>query len=966
MSKFWATENGSDEEDRNEENEDRNDDGGEEEEEDLMGKRSATPSSTRVEEAKPKKSMFSVEDSDSDEGETRRVVVSHAQKKVQEFKAVIKAIGAHAKADAWGEVSNDLDKLLKLGAKPTNSFSKEVWPPRDLLHGLSKIQFLYTTREQDTDTKLPGQCVKIFRAMKTRMKKIYAPFAKDLALYNADPDESEIEPEEPKDSDVDENEDESPEPIQKEPEEDEGETEEKPAPAGRSKWTKKAKADSESSEDEQKDEPETSDSDDFMRPNRPRTREYWLKRPAKKEVEVKADSEVDEPEPTDEVDELPTEEIDESELPPDEEVEVIDEEEQQRRDEAEARRKRKAAKAEAKKEEMTPDAILKQLEEICSSRGRKGVKPLLQAARLSRYLKHAIQIRDWKLALRLSVVLTAVEFDTTPRSAEFMLTSEWNKCVSTLIKVLDILDQDRSLVVQEENAPVAESQEGEAGITKLSILTFIERLDDQFIKSLQHLDPHTSEYLQRMNDEPSLVSLAQHAYTYYVRVKNARNAARCALVALQHTYYRRPAANPSPTTIAAEAKQQELVHELCSYIINNGEDRIRARAVLCRVYYDALHDLFYEARDLLLTSHLQEVISDMDHTHQVLFNRSMVQLGMCAFRKGLVYEAHGCLQDMYSGTPIKELLGQGFSQQLTRMQERDPVLERIEKARQVPYHMHINLELVEACYLLAAMLIEIPGMAAQLHASHGVPDPSLRKRQVVNRNFRRLIEAADKQPFYGPPQYVREVVVAASRHLRSCDWRKCTDLVLGLKAWSFITPAASSAALKTLLKSKIQEAAFKTFLFHNSRFYTSITLARLCELFDLPQNIAHSILCRMLSNEELINASLDQPSNILVFHPPPTHTQAVSLMLADKLASLVENNEHVFETRTASLAPPPPPQSSSTGSSSSYFGGYRGRQSRGEDQSESGSTGRYGRGRGGENRYRGGATQRPGRLPDNS
>ena len=40
-----------------------------------------------------------------------------------------------------------------------------------------------------------------------------------------------------------------------------------------------------------------------------------------------------------------------------------------------------------------------------------------------------------------------------------------------------------------------------------SLCAFTERLDDEYVKSLQNIDPHTKEYVSRLQDECFLLML---------------------------------------------------------------------------------------------------------------------------------------------------------------------------------------------------------------------------------------------------------------------------------------------------------------------------------------------------------------------------------------------------------------------------------------------------------------------------
>lgn len=111
----------------------------------------------------------------------------------------------------------------------------------------------------------------------------------------------------------------------------------------------------------------------------------------------------------------------------------------------------------------------------------------------------------------------------------------------------------------------------------------------------------------------------------------------------------------------------------------------------------------------MLMSHLQDAISHADPLTQILYNRAMVQLGLCGFRHAEIKEAHNALLDIQLAGKSKELLAQGLLPQVRplidffclvlfmnvfnfqRNNERSPEQEKIEKQRQVPFHMHINL-----------------------------------------------------------------------------------------------------------------------------------------------------------------------------------------------------------------------------------------------------------------------------------
>lgn len=342
-----------------------------------------------------------------------------------------------------------------------------------------------------------------------------------------------------------------------------------------------------------------------------------------------------------------------------------------------------------------------------------------------------------------------------------------------------------------------------------------------------------------------------------------------------------------PASVAKPSQDSSsLIHDLCVYLYKNASSLLRTRAMLCHIYHHALHNRFFVARDMLLMSHLQETIHQADITTQILHNRTMVQLGLCAFREGRIKEAQACLQDISGTGRVKELLAQGLS--LQRYGTATPEQEKLERQRQLPFHMHINLELLECAYLTCSMLLEIPNLA-----SAGA-NPENRKR-VISKPFRRMLDYNSRQVFTGPPENTRDHIMGAAKALASGEWQKSIELINAIKIWELMP---ENEKIKEMLGRKIQEEGLRTYLFTNASYYSSVGLEQLAKMFDLPLASVISIVSKMVWNEEL-SASIDQVSNVVVLHHvESSKVQSLALAFADKAAGFVEGNEKLLELKT--------------------------------------------------------------------
>ena len=531
-----------------------------------------------------------------------------------------------------------------------------------------------------------------------------------------------------------------------------------------------------------------------------------------------------------------------------------------------------------------------------------------------------------------------------------------------------------------------------------SLLLHLSRLEEEYTKSLQKISHHTAEYVTRLRDESKLVELLARMQSYFEREGVVDDAAALAQLRVEHIYYRHEtiakqvdrasefyetfgevsmlhpscvtsgdkpvggddlsvfhpgASSGKPALDDSSSKAEntdwaDLMDKLCKFVYKHGTEQAKTRATICHVYHHALHSRFLEARDLLLMSHLQENIYNVgDISTMIMFNRMMVTLGMSAFRLGRIWEAHQCLAEVCSGR-VRELLAQGVS--MGRFSDKTPEQEKAEKRRQVPYHQHINLDLLEACHLISAMLLEVPNMAA---ASVG-SDAGGRRSRPISRTFRKYHDIYDHQVFTGPPEQTRDYVMRAAKALMRGDWKSCVDLVHALDVWMLVPGDDSAEEIKTMLTSKIKLEGLRTYLFTFSAQYDSLSLSQLCGMFEMSKNEVHSVVSKMMINREL-HASWDQPTDTIVLRKvEPNSLQVMALQFAEKAANLVEANERLLDAQSGNWGYR---EDWKGGDGDDRFGGRSPNANRGGNRygrRDGGGGGRGGnRGRGGRGRGRG-------------
>ncbi|KAI7646202.1 Eukaryotic translation initiation factor 3 subunit, partial [Hortaea werneckii] len=255
----------------------------------------------------------------------------------------------------------------------------------------------------------------------------------------------------------------------------------------------------------------------------------------------------------------------------------------------------------------TAESILKHLRQIVESRGRKNTDRLEQIRIMEKLLD--VAHTDYQ-RIRVYLTLIATRFDLTSGTGSQMSQEQWKLAQQEIGALLGILEQNHDLVVVEgaeeweddEKLPTVE----EGSVFKIpgSVVSFVERLDDELTRVLQQVDPHTAEYVERLADEGTLYTNILRCMCYAERLivqekvtAPQENVNRVVMRRLEHVYFKPsqvvnileenvwkalPKELDSKITPRSQSSDvTKLVQTLSGYLFNKSEGIIRGRAMLC-------------------------------------------------------------------------------------------------------------------------------------------------------------------------------------------------------------------------------------------------------------------------------------------------------------------------------------------------------------------------------------------------
>ena len=490
-------------------------------------------------------------------------------------------------------------------------------------------------------------------------------------------------------------------------------------------------------------------------------------------------------------------------------------------------------------ESITESDIKKELEQMSNQRGQN--KYSLDNVERLEFLFSKTENKLIQLEILTESTLQC--FDNYANQLIAFPSDLWNKIYKDIEKMMELHD----LLIKEKN----DTNKNDIDQMNLSLQNDLsvrmEKLENELYKSLQFNTNNNAEYSNCILNELKFLTLCKKIELFYKNYKNIFCIAKIYLLVIMHTYYKttnqvKNLVKKFNLKLEEDDYVQKIIinndkeffRNLCNQVYQTLDEESKVKVMLYQIYFLCVRNDYESATKLFNSSNIYELISLFKtETLKVLFNRTLAQLGLCAFKNLDLEEVLKYLTPLCTKGPTK--LKEYLSQSYNKDSEKNALFDRGDKMRTIPTIMRINANDLDTIFYLSSMINDVPKILYEKIFG--------KENEEMNSNshaFERLFYNFQRQQFNGPSNIDKDKILATTTLLMKGDWKKCVEVIKNLNI------IKKYSTLQDKLFELIKRTALKCFIMFYMSEYESFEFNNLCKRFEIKDYEVKNIINDMI------------------------------------------------------------------------------------------------------------------------
>ncbi|KII62834.1 Eukaryotic translation initiation factor 3 subunit C [Thelohanellus kitauei] len=545
------------------------------------------------------------------------------------------------------------------------------------------------------------------------------------------------------------------------------------------------------------------------------------------------------------------------------------------------------------------ESVHQKINELYSHRGKKVSDKAILNSFLN--LRNVAMVHDISPGVRIKLYMVVLSLQLELYSHDYVMKYDhWNELRDNFEKLLKLVSSTDNVKFKQKTTDEEEKLMEPPYVINGSFVNHIFKIWDELNNIMIHTDAYSLDYISRMNDVVVFSDLVTQLQNYVEENGSVSQICDIYMLRIEQIYYKLDLewllflkkqlaedTKPDSETETQERRilsdstlSQTIINNLSLYIYKNGSERLRYLALLCQVYHHAIHDRLTEARALFLRSSVHTKINSLDNQIRVYYNRALAQLGLCYFRKGKYMDSLNVLKDITTSGVTRELLAQSLPKGSERIHKK----EGIDRQLILPFHVHVNLELLECAFMVSLLILETP---ISLTTCKDIKD-NFNSRGLVS-----LVRNFEKTPLIGPPELLKESVYASYKALCSGDWKTSLTNILRIRPLKLLVNYDS---VVNILSFELKKSCLMAYLFTNCGIFVNMKISSLVTRFELEEKDVILTVNKMIVVYKF-PARWDENFRCLIFYHQalPNSISTLSNSFSEKLSMLLEHKQRYDE-----------------------------------------------------------------------